>query len=645
MVRDLNALRATAKRWTTNRHSQAASLETNAEVTTLYEELDHGKRQIRLLRVKPGLQEIECVLETFPLDDPPVYKALSYTWGQDAAGHEVRINGEGFSVRPNLYELLRLLLREQDSSWFFIDAVCINQQDVADRTSQVKQMGDVYRYAVEVVAWLGSDGTEDPDVLASWQGLCGLGVEALESPDSAAFMVERMKSRSTELLALLEALCQRPYWRRLWVAQEVMLSRELTLRCNELRCPWDVLLLFLDYTYEQDLTGFAKEVPVHKVPVFALRYEESELDNSSWIAVNSLFMEFSDPLASSNHWVRFGMANRRSRPIHLNWPLGRARLLLNQKKAWQPEKDRPNMRRQRGSSLFVVDYRMSVSELYTHALIEGLVELQLFRGPYLPCKRSEPLLYVGVLLLGLALMKDRRYRANAILITSTVLRRMGWSLRHRQFWHLAREQFDLMATYHFPPTDFFLQFLYPLTVKMLFWRLELEMRVYRSVNSVPASAAEPYRELLEKKLSGLTKYDGLVRELQRLSTAEGLTDNEAKVLLEDIVRFPTARECAQLNERALQDVLDRLKSMTTSDCTTSKDDCKILLTIFDKLSDAVKPREDWGFSGVPDIMQRANKHVRAIEELLRISRKSGESRYVKIREAFQGRYSDSVPLF
>ena len=41
------------------------------------------------------------------------------------------------------------------SSKMFIDALCIDQSDIAERNHQVRQMGDVYRAAKAVVAWLG----------------------------------------------------------------------------------------------------------------------------------------------------------------------------------------------------------------------------------------------------------------------------------------------------------------------------------------------------------------------------------------------------------------------------------------------------------------------------------------------------------
>jgi hypothetical protein len=37
----------------------------------------------------------------------------------------------------------------------WIDAVCINQQDVTERSEQVKMMREIYERATEVIVWLG----------------------------------------------------------------------------------------------------------------------------------------------------------------------------------------------------------------------------------------------------------------------------------------------------------------------------------------------------------------------------------------------------------------------------------------------------------------------------------------------------------
>jgi hypothetical protein len=61
----------------------------------------------------------------------------------------------GLAITKNLHDaLLRLRLPTQPRL-VWTDAICINQEDIEERGSQVKLMGDIYRFADSVVIWLG----------------------------------------------------------------------------------------------------------------------------------------------------------------------------------------------------------------------------------------------------------------------------------------------------------------------------------------------------------------------------------------------------------------------------------------------------------------------------------------------------------
>lgn len=108
------------------------------------------------------------------------YTALSYTWGDQTKQHTINLNGKPFSVGDNLHVALRRLqgrMQMQASSEgalpvhsespclapyiahqgriIWIDAICINQADLAERESQVKLMSRIYQQADLVHADLG----------------------------------------------------------------------------------------------------------------------------------------------------------------------------------------------------------------------------------------------------------------------------------------------------------------------------------------------------------------------------------------------------------------------------------------------------------------------------------------------------------
>ncbi|KAK4103340.1 hypothetical protein N658DRAFT_388746, partial [Parathielavia hyrcaniae] len=90
------------------------------------------------------------------------YIALSYSWGNPTARREIVVNGKPACVTENLYAALTHLLGfkgllasilEECEIW--VDALCINQQDAAEKLVQVASMRDVFANAHWVVAWLG----------------------------------------------------------------------------------------------------------------------------------------------------------------------------------------------------------------------------------------------------------------------------------------------------------------------------------------------------------------------------------------------------------------------------------------------------------------------------------------------------------
>ncbi|KAI1370223.1 HET-domain-containing protein [Hypoxylon crocopeplum] len=119
--------------------------------------------QVRLLRLSPDrgrAREMEYILETVDLSDLSriEYTALSYTWGHATCIddiHEITIDGQPFFVRRNLFDFLSTALGKGKSDLLFIDAICINQLDSAERQAQVREMARVYRRASTVLAWLG----------------------------------------------------------------------------------------------------------------------------------------------------------------------------------------------------------------------------------------------------------------------------------------------------------------------------------------------------------------------------------------------------------------------------------------------------------------------------------------------------------
>lgn len=134
-----------------------------AIMPTPYQPLDPARRETRLLVVDTsqldGEGRVCCHLETVSLlaNPCPSYEAISWCWGDQARRAEILLNREVTEVSRNAAEVLRRVAFDQRHARVWLDAVCINQIDIAERGQQVSMMREVYSKAERVLAWLGED--------------------------------------------------------------------------------------------------------------------------------------------------------------------------------------------------------------------------------------------------------------------------------------------------------------------------------------------------------------------------------------------------------------------------------------------------------------------------------------------------------
>lgn len=194
---------------------------------------------IRLLLLLPAVDPdapLHCELIHRPLSTTArldYFEALSYVWGNADKTHTLTIRpGHRLPITTNLHAAL-LQLRD---GWvtrrpLWIDAVCINQADLAERSAQVRLMAEIYFRASRVVVWLGEAGDngdvalDDLRAMAAEEAERAGGQRVVEVPDhdsdhasatsdsDDASATNRENARDAAILALL----RRPWFRRVWV--------------------------------------------------------------------------------------------------------------------------------------------------------------------------------------------------------------------------------------------------------------------------------------------------------------------------------------------------------------------------------------------------------------------------------------------
>lgn len=226
-----------------------------------YRHLHDSTNHIRLLEVSrhDGQTSLCCRLKHHRIDDAPPYHALSYCWGEPGEEHEMTVDAVTVTIYESAGAFLKSLQHIYGDVLVWIDMLCINQRDTAERNSQVELMGDIYRRALSVYVWLGSsDKTSD---LAFKKGL---EVSLLKDPntfepwgDKNSNSPKYWQNRSNcEIRPALGSLFLKPYWTRVWIIQELVLARKITFVCGLSTLPYKTILRMCT-TYQ--MAGFDDE--------------------------------------------------------------------------------------------------------------------------------------------------------------------------------------------------------------------------------------------------------------------------------------------------------------------------------------------------------------------------------------------------
>ncbi|KAI2470040.1 heterokaryon incompatibility protein-domain-containing protein [Annulohypoxylon bovei var. microspora] len=278
-----------------------------------YQSLPDSANSIRLLSIEPGWPSdlIRVNIRVVPhLDESPCYQALSYVWGSVENPVPIKCDDYPMEVTQNLASALVALrqfpkdgdpamngiavvdeshiLHSKRRAWkdvaqnrnevdriesrragddpllFWIDALCINQDDLQERAEQVKLMRRIYTTASMVCIWLGNELVA-PDISTSELQTSRLdrafGRKRLADIDSMSVVLSfiaqalrnshRVKtndyglpdvdllgfpSQKTPEHRILGAFFNQPWFHRVWIVQEAVLARNAKILLG----PWEL---------------------------------------------------------------------------------------------------------------------------------------------------------------------------------------------------------------------------------------------------------------------------------------------------------------------------------------------------------------------------------------------------------------------
>lgn len=251
----------------------------------IYQKLDSSRSEIRLLKRLEGGSGVNWSLSIVSLNEKPRFTALSYVWGTSNETEEITLNGQGFPVKKSLGTALQYVhshwkaalsppKSRRRPSWMskvfsskkrpmflWVDAVCINQNDIEERNSQVPLMKDIFSSAELVVSWLGAPDDVTHCAIATVEEL----YSELKRPDSEILDLKWILRHPTlresnEPWKALDHLIRLDYWKRVWIFQEIVLARHVVLACGKKAMDWDVLA-----TVSKKLAWLTAEIPKHNI--------------------------------------------------------------------------------------------------------------------------------------------------------------------------------------------------------------------------------------------------------------------------------------------------------------------------------------------------------------------------------------------
>lgn len=207
--------------------------------------------------------DINVVLSTWPRGAAPGFSAISYTWGDERSMQTITVNGKRLTVRENCHYALRQARSYKPKSFIWIDSICINQHDLREKGLQVGKMVELYRAAEQVLVCIGpsAEGSDtimklgchlrqsDDEILWSLP----VGSRGPAHPEARRFGSRLSNARLRWILSqsdeyvvhvnqAMKHFSERPYWKRVWIVQEIAAAKDSVVLCGSQSMPWEGLV-------------------------------------------------------------------------------------------------------------------------------------------------------------------------------------------------------------------------------------------------------------------------------------------------------------------------------------------------------------------------------------------------------------------
>jgi hypothetical protein len=177
-----------------------------------------------------------------PLPSTGPFKALSYVWGDSTSTSRLCIDGAELEITRNLAIALRYMRHRTETQVFWVDGICINQADMSERCEQVLLMAEIYRQADRVVGWLGEEENDSSVAMNMLSKLADVWSDYRDHNINPGRGLNSIPNAfELAIWTAIRRIFMRAWWTRLWIYQEVILARSITLSCGQDSLDWEDL--------------------------------------------------------------------------------------------------------------------------------------------------------------------------------------------------------------------------------------------------------------------------------------------------------------------------------------------------------------------------------------------------------------------
>ncbi|KAJ2978590.1 hypothetical protein NUW58_g2383 [Xylaria curta] len=216
-----------------------------------YRPLEDATSQLRLLRLGPSSDAdtlVSVSVQVVEFDEAPKYLAISYTWGDPEPERQVYVDGKIMNVRQNCFYALWQAQQRRPCSYVWIDSICINQQDLVEKSSQVQMMGQIYALSTGVLACLGPHENDSEYLIAKLHEMMAWKTQSEKSPRSSKWIDEQEEQTELRLANAMSHLSVKPYFERLWIIQELLLGPTVDILYGSAEVSFEAIDVFDQFT-------------------------------------------------------------------------------------------------------------------------------------------------------------------------------------------------------------------------------------------------------------------------------------------------------------------------------------------------------------------------------------------------------------